>query len=286
MIRKHLPAILSALALCIFCEPPAVACTLWAAAGGRVKGGGTLISKNRDQKPDQKTFFEIIHPQKGFTYLSMSGGDEDGTSPRAGINEKGLAVVAATAGSIPREIRLKGEKGAVRHLLQNFPDVKSALADRASLGRLHPVFLLLADKTGIAAVEISTSGVSVEVSTTGIMAHTNHYILAQTVRQKPSSSSVARLEKIRELLASAKELTFDDTASFGKDGSGGPDNGIMRTGGKREAVRTLGRISIWIPAEAMPEVLLSLENTGRRLAPEKRLKLDDNFWSGSGVILE
>lgn len=286
MIRQFLPAIWSVVVLCLFCEPPAVACTLWAAAGGRVKDGGTLISKNRDQKPDQKTFFEIIHPPKGFAYLSMSGGDEDGTTPRGGINERGFAVVAATAGSVQRKVRLSGEKGAVRHLLQNFQDVEAALSDKARLKRFHPVFLLLADKGRVAAVEISTSGVSVKVSSSGVLAHTNHYIVAEDIRQKPSASSVARLARIRELVAAAPGMTLEDAIVFGNDNRDGPDNGILRTGGTKGAARTLGRISIRIPPDAAPEVSISLENTGRKAKPEKRLTLDENFWSGSGVILE
>ena len=35
-------------------QPNTLACTLWAAAGDKVDGGGTLIVKNRDRVPDHQ----------------------------------------------------------------------------------------------------------------------------------------------------------------------------------------------------------------------------------------
>lgn len=265
------------------CALPARSCTLWAAAGARLADGGTVLGKNRDQKPTQQTQFELIRPKKGFAYLGMMGGKPGKLSPRGGINQKGLAVVMATAGSLPGEIRHKGKKGLARHILEKYSGVDEVLADKQQLAKFHPVFLLLADREKIAAMEISTMGVSVEISTTGTLAHTNHYSLAAGLRQTPSGSSLARLNRIRELLAARQSITLEDSISFGRDQSAGPDDSIRRIGSNGKVARTIASVSIRIPKSGPPEIYAGLTNADR--APkEKRFKLDKAFWEGETFL--
>ena len=47
------------------------ACTLWAAAGDRVVGGGTMIHKNRDWLPDHQQELRLVTPKSGYRYLSL-----------------------------------------------------------------------------------------------------------------------------------------------------------------------------------------------------------------------
>ena len=55
----------------------AAACTLWAVAGADASGG-TLISKNRDWKPDHTQKLKLVRPKKGFDYFGLyaEGNDE------------------------------------------------------------------------------------------------------------------------------------------------------------------------------------------------------------------
>lgn len=42
------------------------ACTLYGAAGGNVEGGGTILAKNRDWKPDHTQLLRIVKPSRGY----------------------------------------------------------------------------------------------------------------------------------------------------------------------------------------------------------------------------
>ena len=47
------------------------ACTLWAANGTFADGGGTLIVKNRDWKPDQHQDVKFVSPKQGYSYFGL-----------------------------------------------------------------------------------------------------------------------------------------------------------------------------------------------------------------------
>ena len=68
------------------------ACTLWAASGDAVEGGGTLIIKNRDWPADHKSQLILLDPQDGFSFLALYSTGGGSVGIKAGINEKGLVV--------------------------------------------------------------------------------------------------------------------------------------------------------------------------------------------------
>ena len=89
MFTKPLIAIL----ICALSPMPALACTLWGAAGAAANGG-TLISKNRDWAPDHHQVLKKVHPKKGWAYFGLYAEGNGDAGLKAGVNEKGLTIVS------------------------------------------------------------------------------------------------------------------------------------------------------------------------------------------------
>jgi hypothetical protein len=86
--------------LLLFLTPhPAQACTLFAAMGSSVQGGGTIIAKNRDRCP-LASGLKVFVPPAGYRYLGLVSLASPNAPAVAGINEKGLVVVDATPSSL------------------------------------------------------------------------------------------------------------------------------------------------------------------------------------------
>jgi len=87
--------------LWLLSSQPSEACTLWGAVGTAVEGGGTLVAKNRDWAPDHFQELALLRPRRDFNRLVLRavGGEEPGV--KAGVNEKGLVIVSATANQVP-----------------------------------------------------------------------------------------------------------------------------------------------------------------------------------------
>jgi len=261
--------------------PVLQACTLWAAAGERVAHGGSLIAKNRDWKPES-SHVRLVDPGSGHRHLGLYPTDEEGRrGPFAGINEKGLVVVTATAGSIPSGERIKGGSGLARKLLTGFSSVEEILVDGTPFSRSRPSIYLAADHRRAAWIEVAPEGkFAVRVTGGGWLAHTNHY-LDETLagaNRKIGRSSRIRLERIGELLkGKAAPLTLEDFMAFSRDRSHGPDDSLWRTGGKPGIQITLASWIVSLPPAAPPEIFVRLANPGE---PERemRIALDGPFW--------
>ncbi|GFK95044.1 hypothetical protein NNJEOMEG_02897 [Fundidesulfovibrio magnetotacticus] len=268
----------------------APACTLWALQGADVAGGGSILVKNRDFAPDHPTRFALLAPRGGYRVAAMLSVTPEGrTMVVGGVNEKGLAVVTATAGTIPRSLRLEriregGLVGAARTLLSRCASVDEVFADKETLARLAPAFALVADARRVAVLECSGTGYALEPVPAGAFAaHTNHPELPggpEDLRQRPDApGSVARLERIRSLLAQAsRPLVLDSAASFSRDSVAGPDQSIFRTGSKPSSPRTLGMLAVWLPPGGAAPVLLARTSNPGEPEEERRLVLDEAFW--------
>ena len=242
------PSLVLLLGFLLLCPPSARACTLWAAAGeAAVRGGGTLIAKNRDWAPDHRQVLRTVTPKTGYRYFGLfaEGGDIPGV--KAGINEKGLTVVSSTAGSLPRTQRDEPERtqGLLGRLLRECDSVDAALRQAALF--IGPRNLMLADGKAIAVVEIGRQGeYAVRTTRSGTLAQTNHYRDAGLLKfnRRIGASSDRRLERIEALLRGrAGPWTREDFAALSDDREGGPDHALWRTGGAPQKTRTL---STWI----------------------------------------
>ena len=282
--RYHSTFLFSAIfcSLFILTSAPALdACTLWAAAGEQVAHGGCLIAKNRDWMPE-KGEVRLVSSSKGHRFLGLFP-IRDGKSRGcvAGINERGLVVVTASAGSIPRAERIKGGSGLMRKLLTDFSTVEEVLANGSLFSRTHPSMYLVADRNRTAWIEVAPEGkFSARSTGSGMLAHTNHYLDETLIdaNRKIGKSSRTRLERISELLERRKApLTLENFIAFSQDRRDGPDDSLWRTGGKPEGQRTLASWIVSLPPAAPPDIYVRLANPNE---PERTIQitLDGPFW--------
>jgi hypothetical protein len=258
---------------------PVKSCTLWGSAGSTSKDGITLVTKNRDWKPDNKNELWLIKPEKGFKFLALYaiGGENEGI--KGGINEKGLVVLTATASTLPKEERM-GEKISIAELLTTCDSVDSVLEKKEMFGK--PFFYITGDKTKIAVIEIGQEGTcSVRETENGILYHTNHYLYEHLIdfNKKENESSQVRYNRIKDLMEHHKELfRMEDFIEFSSDIHDGPDNSIWRTGSTPEKPRTLGSLIVAIPKDEPPVLYIKTANPGEEEKTEKMI-LDEDFWN-------
>ncbi len=75
----------------------ALACTLFGAQGSRVLGGGTLVVKNRDFRPEYQEMRMVQGTR--YRFYGLYGGTEKKMGLKGGVNEAGLAVLSAAVQS-------------------------------------------------------------------------------------------------------------------------------------------------------------------------------------------
>ena len=251
------------LVMILFASLPAQACTLWAANGSAVNGGGSMIVKNRDWVPNQHELLRLVSSETGYSYFGLyAEGKYSGM--KAGINKNGLVVVSATVGSIPSEERraMPHTGGLLVKLLNECGSVDEALA-RTDLF-LGPEFLMLADKNKVAIIEIGPEGkFFIESEENATLYHTNHYVSEEMLdfNRTIGESSQKRYDRIGQLLSTVTEpYDFDTFISFSNDQNDGPDNSIFRIGSTPTKTRTMGVWAVRIPQEGSPEVYVRILN--------------------------
>ena len=257
------------------------ACTLWAAAGSRVQGGGVLIAKNRDMPPDHRQELRLVKPRDGFRYFGLFAVDSDEPGVKAGVNEKGLVIVDAAASCLPRRERQR--RPEVEHLNEK---ILSACADvdavlRRQLMFLAPAYYLVADRTQAVLLEVTLTGArSLTRIAQGTLSHTNHYLRVDCLdnNRKVNQGSRVRLKRIRELLALRPQaLTLTDCIGFSRDRHDGPDHSIWRTGSTAKKIRTLASWIVRLPPDGPPSLYVKLANPGEPPST-RQLQLHDSFW--------
>lgn len=267
----------------------AAACTLFGLAGpADVAGGGSLLVKNRDWRPDQTQRLALTAPRDGYRYLGLFAEGGGASGLKAGVNEKGLAAVTATVSSIPGEERKaeKGVSGILRRLLRQCASVDEAVARADLFANAKPCFYMLADRNGIARVETAPGGkFAVTRVAAGPLWQTNHYLepaLAADNR-RIGVSSRTREARIGELLAQVrKPADLDALLPLSGDRNAGPDNSIWRTGGTPASTRTMAVFAVALPASGPGTLYLRTLDAG---APERTVtvRLDAAAFAGQGL---
>ena len=251
------------IAITLLLTAPVEACTLFAANGSVVDDGGTLLVKNRDWEPNQHQVIKFVPSKDGYSYFGLYA---EGTAAgmKAGINEKGLTVVSATAGSIPSKERknMLNKAGSLAKLLKECASVEEALT-RTDLF-LGPKILMLADKKSVATIEIGPEGkFSIEQKENDYICHTNHYVAEDMLNfnKKIGQSSQKRYERICQLLDDASSpFSLDVFLNFSNDRNDGPDNSIFRLGSNPANTRTMAVWAVKIPLDSSPEVYVRILN--------------------------
>jgi hypothetical protein len=264
---------------------PSSACTLWGASGTAVEGGGTLVAKNRDWSPDHHQELVVLKPTQGYRALLLKavGGAEPGV--KAGVNEKGLVIVSATASQVDGRQRTanRQKRDLMSHFLSACADIDELLGKIELLRR--PVFYLVGDRNQIALIEVAPDGRrSVRRQAAGTLHHTNHYCAFDPPpdpKRKIGTSSTQRSARIGELLKdSPAPFTMDDFIRFSTDEVAGPDNSIWRTGSGPSHKRTLATWLVSVPTGGSPQLYLKTADPGEpervcRISIEAALGGDD-----------
>lgn len=260
-----------------------LACTLFGAQGSRVLGGGTLVVKNRDYRPEYQEM-RLVQGRR-YRYYGLYGGTEEKMGLKGGVNEAGLAVFSAAASCLPqKERRAMGRStGALGKLLGWYATVEEALASGIDLG--GPKFLLLADATELAWVEVGDQDrVTVRRVQNGTLAHTNFYLSPefQELNRKPAVSARHRYARIEDLLESrTSPYRLEDLIRYSTDQTEGPDNSIWRTGSREDGPQTLATFGVWIHAGARPDVFVKI-----RYCPEDQGREDVYQLDGAHLFSE
>lgn len=261
----------------------ALACTLFGAQGSRVLGGGTLVVKNRDFRPEYQEM-RLVQGSH-YRFYGLYGGTEAKMGLKGGVNEAGLAVLSAAASCIPQKERktMGRNTGALGKLLGRYATVEEALASGIDLG--GPKFLLLADATELAWVEVGDADrVTVRRVKNDTLAHTNFYLSPefQELNLKPGVSARHRYARIQDLLESQKDpYGLDDLIRYSQDRTEGADNSIWRSGSRETGPQTLATFGVWLHAGARPDVFVKI-----RYSPEDSGKEDVYQMDGAHLFPE
>ena len=259
-------------------------CTLWTAVGSDEQARRVVfLAKNRDWTPDHSQELRLVRGGKGHEYLGLYalGGAEPGL--KAGINRQGLAIVSASASSIPRRQRelAPGERGLMRRLLASCASVEEVAQAEHLFARARPQFLLAADRQKAVVVEIAGNGkYHIDQSSASFAAHTNHFLhpALAGANRKIGASSRQRLATIKALLEQTPQpLTLDTMVTMSEDRSHGPNHSILRSGAQPDDERTLATWIVALPSGGDPTLYLKLRNPGEAEGTVA-LQLDQRFW--------
>jgi hypothetical protein len=257
----------------------AESCTLWAAVGEAARDGGSLVVKNRDWRPDHRQEVKRVTPKQGFRYYGLfaTGNEEPGL--KAGVNEKGLVVVSATAPYRQRELKaMPKAKDRLGRLLREHATVEEALSRRDLF--LGPTFFLVADRRQAAVIEVGPGGTfAIAKPVGGIISHTNHYVLPAMARFNPAKigeSSRERSTRIHEVLGTGAPSGPADFERVSASRDGGSDHAIWRTGKGGDATRTLATWMVHQKADGEITLFVRLANPGEDIR-EIRLSGADLF---------
>ncbi|APW43597.1 carcinine hydrolase/isopenicillin-N N-acyltransferase family protein [Rhodoferax saidenbachensis] len=265
--------------ICALSPLPALACTLWGAAG-TAADGGTLISKNRDWAPDHHQVLRKVRPKKGWAYFGLYAEGNGDPGLKAGVNEKGLTIVSASS-NLPRSVRedQPDMHGVMVKILTDYDSVDALIANADKVfSKSRANFFLISDRNKVLTVEVGLHGkYALSVNDSGTATHTNHYLdpeLTKAYPQKTSASSRTRYQRINSLLGqSTAPYTLEQFSSLSRDHHDGPDNSLWRSGKEY----TLASWIVATPAQGAPRLHVVIANPGEREVTQD-LVLDAQFW--------
>lgn len=273
---RILKRLLCAMIIFAFIAAPGLvsACTLWAAAGDSVSGGGTLLGKTYDWWPDHQLQLRVLD-RGGYRIVSLYAVGNDHPGTRAGVNEKGFIIVRASPPSyleVPENY--KGVTN-VNTVLSRYAGVAEALAAlEAGKWTMGPGFSVLADGKEVAAVEFGLDGAYAITSRTrsGTVHHTNHYLSPglAALNKGVTRSSLQRYDRIGELLAAKGTHDYADFRQYSADQT------LWRTGTTPKAVRTLAAWVVRQAPDGTAVLYLKLANPGKPVA-EYEFAVSDLF---------
>ncbi len=261
--------------------PQAGACTIWASSGESVRGGGTIIAKNRDNVSSLHTGLRMVFPPGGFRYFGILDVRAD-WYVTAAINEKGLVVVNSSANSVPHRKRHVATEDFTERILASFDSVDALLEHKGLFSNTHPAMYIVADLKKIMSVEVAPGGrVSTHVKENGTLAFTNHFTDEgiSDANERMSRQSLLRLKRINRLLGDpGRPHSFEEFISMSRDENDGAAGAVMRKAKKGSKIRTLATWIVRLKPGESPELYVGLFNSEEKKRTY-RFRLNDNFWN-------
>ena len=165
--------------------------------------GGTLVAKNRDWTPDHHQILALLRPPEGYRSLALRvlGSGEPGV--KAGVNEKGLVILSATANQVPSADRKKiqQKKELLSHLLTTCASVDDVLKKVELMRR--PVFYLIGDRKELAMIEVDR-----RLRADGLKSRMVLQVHDELVFEAPTAAA-RQVGEFMGLPASATNITID-----------------------------------------------------------------------------
>lgn len=253
----------------------AEACTLWAGAGDSIVDGGTIISKNRDWLPDNQQQLRLIKNAGGYRFVSLYASGNNSSGTKAGINEKGFAIVTASPPSYLETPENYKGKTTTPMLLTRYDSVASALsALQAGEWSRGPEYLVLSDPKEVACVEFGNNSTYDIVSRTnsGVTFHTNHYLAQElmALNQGNLANSQKRYTKIQGFLQTKPQYDIADFRAYSDDPT------LWRIGRTPASVCTLASFMIRQFSDGQGTLYLKMANPGKTVK-EYEFSLADLF---------
>jgi isopenicillin-N N-acyltransferase like protein len=207
--------------------------------------------------------------------------DNDEPGIKAGVNEKGLCVISASASSIPKKQRdnQPGKHGLISILLSKYATVDDVIKDKDNLfPNARTLFYMISDKNNIVIVEVGLKGkYTIKQQSDGKILHTNHFLDKEMseFNFKPGISSTTRLDRITKLMNDlAPPYNVSQFVTISRDQNDGPDNSLWRVSPKESTLAS------WIlanPKEGAPTLRLVIANPGKKEELHE-FTLDEKFW--------
>jgi hypothetical protein len=261
----------------------AFACSLLAATGDRLKDGGTLVAMTWDVPRNIKGELRLVIPRKGSPYLGLFPlqAKNEGNIV-AGLNEPGLVLITASVDSKPSKKGFLRRCSLVETILRSFGTVDAVIANTNLISNAPPLFLIIADKSKIALIQIGSRGrYTVDCIENGLLYQTNHYTHQNLLRENEIyvENSILRYNRLQNLLANQPtHFKVEDFLSLADDRGNGPDNSIWRSGSSEKKDRTLARWVVYLSKNSVPELYFRLLNPGNNEL-NYEIKTDNAFWT-------
>ncbi|MED7818641.1 MULTISPECIES: hypothetical protein [unclassified Francisella] len=215
------------------------ACTSMGFAGNIVKGGGTLIFKNRDAEIIGKERLEIFKFKQGNSFLALTY-NTDNTAKgypyiAGGTNSKGLTVlVNDPASHMPAAKNVDQiETTTVENLLKNYSTVAQVEKNKAKIfSQNNPALYTISDHQQVANFEEGYKGeYGSKVTNNGYVWNTNYYHLNNVNNQNQDSSTdiVDRTNILKKWIANMpKKVQLGDLTRLSASHYNGEFNSINR----------------------------------------------------------
>ncbi|WP_150466436.1 carcinine hydrolase/isopenicillin-N N-acyltransferase family protein [Francisella sp. SYW-9] len=215
------------------------ACTTMGFAGNIVKGGGTLIFKNRDAEIIGKERLEIFKFKQGNDFLALTYNTDSTVKGypyiAGGTNSKGLTVlVNDPASHAPAAKNVDQiETTTVQNLLRNYSTVAEIEKNKAKIfSKNDPALYTVSDHKQVASFEEGYRGkYGYKVTDNGYVWNTNYYHLKGVNKQNEESITdiTDRTNTLKEWLANMpKKVQLGDLTRLSASHYNGEYNSINR----------------------------------------------------------